>query len=159
VFEIHQVLKMNSEKRLLLVEDNEDDFVLMERALSKCGLKDSYIGVESGEEAIKFLSNPESASDIGLIVSDVKMAKINGFELHAWVRERPELASIPFALLTSSNAPRDREQARLAGISLYYVKPSHFIELIAIMQSLGNLCRTTATRDTKIESDKLLLDS
>jgi CheY-like chemotaxis protein len=118
--------------QLLLVEDNAGDFGLMKRALSKYDLQDSLVWMQSGEDAIRFLSNGES---VALIVSDLKMPKMDGLEFYAWIKSNPALSGIPFILLTSSNQQPDRQRAMLLGITHYYVKPAIFSELIEIAES------------------------
>jgi CheY-like chemotaxis protein len=94
---------MKTANRILLVEDNTDDYALIKRAFKKCGLEDSLAWMKSGKEAVKFLSEPESAASVALIVSDIKMAKVNGFEFHSWVQSKPALTSIPCVLAPSGD--------------------------------------------------------
>jgi CheY-like chemotaxis protein len=121
--------------QILLVEDNADDFALMKRAFTKCDIQDSLVWMQSGEDAVKFLSNGGATAPIALIVCDLKMPKMDGFEFYLWIRSKPEMENIPFLLLTASNEEPDRQRAILLGITQHYVKPSRFSDLREIANS------------------------
>jgi CheY-like chemotaxis protein len=129
--------KASPRNQILFVEDNADDFTLMKRAFMKCDLQDSLVWMQSGEDAVKLLSNSETTALIALIVCDLKMPMMDGFEFYMWTRSKPELQHIPFLLLTCSNEEPDRHRAIRMGIMHYYVKPSRLSKLMEIAESFG----------------------
>jgi CheY-like chemotaxis protein len=98
----------------LLVEDTDDDYLLFRRACCRAFDRQPTLRRESdGLAAIEFLAG--GADPPSLIVSDLKMPRLSGLELLKWVRGQPSVAQLPFVILSSSNAPQDREAAREAG--------------------------------------------
>ena len=95
-------------KTLLYVEDSPDDRFLVERA---CGMGQvSFLlkTVESGFEAIRYLSGEEEFGDRAenpipdLILLDLQMREADGFEVLRWIRGDPTTRAIPVALYTGS---------------------------------------------------------
>ena len=58
-----------------------------------------------------------------IILLDLKMPFLDGFEVLTWIRKQPELAKTPVAVLTSSAEERDRRRAAELGAKAYFVKP------------------------------------
>src|SRR5215470_5183655 len=93
---------------ILFVDDDPNDMLLVERALKKAGLSYPLIHGRDGEEAIDYLSGKPPYSDRtkhplpALILLDIKMPKINGFDVLNWMQCQPALAKIPVVILTAS---------------------------------------------------------
>ena len=123
-------------RRILLVEDEpalrEQVFFLLEQ--------EGYevVAAENGLDALSKLGafRPE------LILADVRMPKMDGFELCAAVRANSELAGVPFVFLTSRDAKEDRLRGRALGADDYLTKPFEVDELLAVLQS--RIARTDA---------------
>jgi len=134
---------------ILLVDD--DDFFkrLIERAVSKSRFKVSLQHVWDGEEAISYLSRGENFCDAAkypcpaLVLLDLKMPRVDGFEVLEWRLTRSELKEMPFVILTSSDLQRDKERALALGADHYFVKPISWQELVAIIETLDTLCGKT----------------
>jgi CheY-like chemotaxis protein len=122
------------EQKILLVEDSADDFALLNRAFSRCGMSEMIIWRKSGVDAVEFLTNQPPG--LLLVVCDLKMPRMDGFELLSWIKTQPQLKSLPFVILTNSNEERDRLRARELGAASYLVKPSEFSRLAEIAQKL-----------------------
>jgi CheY-like chemotaxis protein len=114
---------------ILLVEDDEDDVFLMERALSQTRLEVTMHIATNGQEAIDYLSGNGPYGDRAahplpaLIFLDLKLPFVNGFEVLEWMRSRPALSDIQVLVLTSSPEDRDRQRAQNLGVKAYLVKP------------------------------------
>ena len=114
---------------ILLVEDDEDDVFLMERALSRTGLEVPMHIAANGQEAIEYLSGSGRYGDRAahplpaLIFLDLKLPFVNGFEVLEWMRSQPALTEIQVLVLTSSPEDRDRQRAQSLGVKAYLVKP------------------------------------
>ncbi|EEF59550.1 response regulator [Pedosphaera parvula] len=120
---------------ILLVEDDENDVFFFKRAFLLSGLSNPLQVAENGENAIAYLSGAEAYADREkfpipmLIVMDIKMPRINGFEVLEWLRNRPELKHIPVVMLSSSSTESDKERARELGAAAYVSKPMEAKEL------------------------------
>jgi CheY-like chemotaxis protein len=127
---------------VLIVEDNENDFILLQRAFRKATIPATLKWVKDGSDAKAYLSG-ESPYDDRLenpfpvfILADLKMPRMDGFELLNWVRSKPLLKRIPVVVLTSSNQTLDINQAYEMGANSYLGKPSNFQDLIQLSNSL-----------------------
>jgi CheY-like chemotaxis protein len=133
---------MQDEALILLVEDDENDALVAERALRKAGVRNSIRHVTDGEQAIHYLSGEPPYQDRtrnplpGLILLDLKMPKFSGFDVLSWLQTRPELSSIPVVVLTGSLHPEDRKQAQRLGAVGYEVKPVEFDQIVAIARTI-----------------------
>jgi CheY-like chemotaxis protein len=97
-----------TEQRVLLVEDNADDVVLIQRAFRKANLFAPLTVLGDGEAAIRYLAGEAEYGQRArfpvpaLVLLDLKLPRKNGLEILQWARSRPELSGLPFVVLTSS---------------------------------------------------------
>jgi CheY-like chemotaxis protein len=133
---------MVQEATILLVEDDPDDVLLMQRAFSRARLANPLRVVRDGEEAIRYLSGQGiyKARDKYpvplLLLLDLRMPKKNGFEVLEWIRDQPEHNDLPVVVLTSSAEQPDAIKAFKLGASSYLVKPAQFDDLVQLMLRL-----------------------
>jgi len=133
-------MKGNGEFDILLVDDSADDAFFVRKALEKARMGKSCKWVEDGDEAIKYLrgegkyTNRREFPFPTVILSDLKMPRMSGFELLRWVREHPECAVIPTILFTSSAVVEDVVEAYRLGANAYMVKPSQPEEFVDILR-------------------------
>jgi CheY-like chemotaxis protein len=127
---------------ILLVEDREDDIVLIRKSFEKAELANPLYVVRNGEEAVAYLMGEEFFSNRNeyplpdLILLDLKMPKLDGFETLLWIRNQPGVRNIPVVILTSSAELRDVTRAYALGANSYLVKPvdfDHSIELVKVL--------------------------
>jgi CheY-like chemotaxis protein len=127
---------------ILLVEDREDDIVLIRKSFEKAELANPLYVVRNGEEAVAYLMGDGSFSNRNeyplpdLILLDLKMPKLDGFETLLWIRNQPGVRNIPVVILTSSAELRDVTRAYALGANSYLVKPvdfEHSIELVKVL--------------------------
>jgi CheY-like chemotaxis protein len=127
---------------ILLVEDREDDIVLIRKAFEKAELANPLYVVRNGEEAVAYLTGDAAFSNRNeyplpdLILLDLKMPRLDGFETLLWIRNQPGIRNIPVVILTSSAELRDVTRAYALGANSYLVKPvdfEHSIELVKVL--------------------------
>ena len=127
---------------ILLVEDRDDDIVLVRKAFEKAELANPMYVVKNGEEAVDYLmgdapfSNRNEYPLPDLILLDLKMPKLDGFETLLWLRNQPGIRNIPVVILTSSADLGDVTKAYALGANSYLVKPvdfEHSIELVKVL--------------------------
>ena len=114
---------------IMLAEDDDNDVFFMRRALQKSQLDIAIQVVSDGQQAVAYLSgegkfnNRDQYPLPSVILLDLKMPFLDGFEVLAWTRTQPSLKGVPVAVLTSSAEERDRRRARELGARAYFVKP------------------------------------
>jgi len=127
---------------ILLVEDDPNDALLIQRAFAKAGATSGLYWVEDGEEAIAYLAGEGRYGDRrrypypALMLLDLKLPRKSGFEVLNWIRGRPRIRRLPVVVLTSSSEHRDVDLAYDMGANSYLVKPVSFEDLIGMMQLL-----------------------
>lgn len=120
---------MEKKKRVLLVEDDENDVFFMRRALEKTKLGLSLEVVMDGQEALDYLAGTGTFVERtrfplpDILFIDLKLPYVNGFDVLSWVRGQPAFREMPVIILTSSPEDRDRSQAEQLGVRAYCVKP------------------------------------
>ena len=125
---------------ILLVEDDENDVLLIQRAFQKAGLRDCLKVVRNGEEAIEYLqgrgqySNRDRFPQPFLLLLDLRMPGTDGFEVLQWVRSQEELKRLLAVVLTSSNLQADVDRAYELGANSYLVKPVEFEAMVSLVQ-------------------------
>lgn len=133
---------MSARSLILLVEDSRDDAFFLRRAFLKAGFAHPIVDVRNGQQAVNYLSGNASYADRslyplpGLVVVDLKMPLMDGFELLGWLQSRPELEGLPAIVISSSALPTDREKAIKLGARDYFVKPNDPADLIGLVADL-----------------------
>lgn len=123
---------------VLLVEDSSDDVLLMRRAFEKAGLQNPLEHAQDGEGAIERLKTYIHSSQPlpVLVLLDIKMPKMDGFETLNWIRSNPETRELPVVMLTSSNLEPDIERSKSLGADSFLTKPPSLEDLTAMVQRL-----------------------
>ena len=128
---------------MLLVEDDPNDILLIQRAFAKACLVNPLKVVRDGEEALNYLSGSGEFADRGryplpsLILLDLKLPRKSGLEILQWLRQQPALKHIPVIVLTSSKESSDVSRAYDLGANSYLVKPVGFEGLLELVKSIG----------------------
>ena len=128
---------------ILLVEDNPDHVILTKRVLEDYKVANKVYVVGDGAEALDFIyhrgkySDGRNAPRPGLILLDIKLPKVDGFEVLKRLKTDPEHKSIPVVVLTTSS--RDEEVARgyAEGANSYVTKPVKFDEFANKVKNVG----------------------
>jgi CheY-like chemotaxis protein len=118
--------------RILLVEDNEMNRDMLSRRLQRKGYE-VLIAVD-GEAGVKMAASDKP----GLILMDMSLPVIDGWEATRRLKNAPETASIPIIALTAHVMDGDRDRALAAGCDDYDAKPIDFERLLGKMQALLN---------------------
>lgn len=118
---------------IMLVEDDENDILLVQRALHKNGINNPVHVSKDGEDAIDFLREVSKAGMAGptprLIFLDIKLPKKNGLEVLAWIKRHPTCSLLPTIVLSSSRQEKDVIEAYRRGANSFIVKPAKFEDL------------------------------
>jgi CheY-like chemotaxis protein len=129
----------NREAEILLVEDNPTDAELAIRALRKGKVSDRIIHLTNGAEALEFLFGDPAGppANLRLILLDLKMPKVDGFEVLDRIRASSLTKNIPVVVLTSSAQDIDVNRCYQLGVSSYVVKPIEYENLNRAFIQIG----------------------
>lgn len=115
---------------ILLVEDNEDDIIMMRESFGDDGLARVTAIARDGEEALASLRSGGKLPSVVLL--DINMPRMNGFEVLEELKRDPALCHIPVVMLTTSRREEDVVRSYKNGASSYITKPSDFDGLEAL---------------------------
>lgn len=130
-------------KYILLVEDNPDDVMLTQRALKKGHVLNPLVIAEDGAKALEFLfakgefSERDTNDRPSLILLDLKLPKVSGFEVLDAIKNDPLLKRVPVVILTSSKQEEDVIHGYDLGANSYIRKPVNFDTFIETVTQLG----------------------
>ena len=127
---------------ILLVDDNPGDIGLTRAALRDARILNEVHIVHDGEEALKFLKRRDEYANVprpDLVFLDLKMPKVDGYQVLAKMKADPELRRIPVVVMSSSSAEKDLARAYDAQISAYLVKPSNLDDYFNAIRSVKEL--------------------
>jgi CheY-like chemotaxis protein len=127
---------------ILLAEDDENDICLMGRAFGRAGIPNPLQVVHNGQEAIDYLAGTGAFAERtkhplpGLMLLDLKMPWMDGFDVLKWLREHSEFDTMPVVVLTSSKLQADVDKSRQLGVYDYRVKPHGFDDLVRLLDDV-----------------------
>ena len=127
---------------VLLAEDNPDEAYLLRRAFRQAGLPHEIIEVRDGVATIEYLKGTPPFNDRArypfprLLLLDLKMPKVNGFEVLAWLETQAEFSSLPAVVLSSSVFQADFQKALDLGAREFLTKPYDMEELVTMVEGL-----------------------
>ena len=133
---------MRRTETILVAEDDTDDAFFLQRAFQKAGVPTSLQFVKDGQEAIDYLDGEGDFTDRAayptpdLLLLDLKMPRINGFQVLEWVRQQPALKRLPVIIFSSSDEGKDINHAYDLGANSYLLKPHSSEDLITVAQKL-----------------------
>ncbi len=126
-------------RTLLVVEDNDLDVEVVERLIRRLRLELRVVRAANGEEALELLRADRAEARLEppmVLLLDINMPRMTGFELLAeMVRDR-ELAELPVFILSTSNNPQERDAAASYGVNGYLVKPIRAEQLQEVLGAL-----------------------
>jgi len=126
-----------------MAEDDADDRLLAQDALSECETASDLHFVENGEELLDYLfhrgpyGETGRAPHPGLILLDLNMPRKDGLEALQEIKAHPELCKIPVVVLTTSRADTDISRIYSLGANSFITKPVTYQELVHLMRILS----------------------
>lgn len=129
-------------KVLLVAEDDENDALLLERALRRADSTFQMVRVADGEELISYIQGKAPYQDRtvhpapSLVLLDLKMPRMDGFDVLQWRRETDGAHLLPVIVFSSSTLERDIRKAYSLGANSYVVKPMRSDALDGMVQAL-----------------------
>ncbi len=136
---------------ILHIEDDPNDVLLLEHACRKANVSCDLQRVADGDEAIAYLrgadgfANREKFPVPRLILLDLKMPRLNGFDVLEWLRKHDKLRTMPVVVLSSSNHDADLKRAYELGVNSYLIQPVSFDSLVEIVKAIHDYWLTLNT--------------
>ena len=151
-------MKLNNEIEplvILMAEDDPDDRLLAIEALEESRLLNPVHWVKDGVELLDYLYRREGYAhlpqvEVGLILLDLNMPRMDGREVLEHIKTDPTLRSIPIIILTTSRAEEDIINTYEMGVSGFISKPVSFQELVEMMKCVGKYWFEIVERPTYI---------
>ena len=145
---------MPARRTILVADDSNDDAFFLKRAFLKAGINAPLQFVTDGRAAVEYLTGTNAYADRAaypfpkLLLLDIKMPMMNGFDVLRWLKQNPDLKRLNVAMLSSSSEEQDVNLAYDLGANSYLVKPSSLDEFVQVAQALNdywlqvNVCPT-----------------
>ncbi|MGB3654654.1 MAG: response regulator [Rivularia sp. (in: cyanobacteria)] len=130
------------ESGILLVEDDSNDILFIQRAFRRSKLENPIQVVRDGDEAVAYLAGKGDYADRnlyplpGMILLDLKLPRRSGLEVLEWLRQQPIIKRIPVVILTSSKENIDVDKAYDIGVNSYLLKPVNHNALNEMIETL-----------------------
>jgi len=126
---LHNADAVFAQKHILIVDDDVRNIFSLTSVLEEHGMSVSF--AENGRDAIEKL---ESTPGIDLVLMDVMMPEMDGYETTRAIRERAQFRNLPIIALTAKAMKGDREKCIAAGASDYITKPVDTDQLLSLMR-------------------------
>lgn len=123
--------------RMLIVEDNKGDIVLIKRAFSQSNIQYEITVARTGEEAIDVLNNCHINDQMDMIILDLNLPGMSGHEVLQVLKNNEHYKHIPVFVLSSSRAIEDVVTSYEEHANCYLVKPHSLDMLREIIHRIG----------------------
>jgi CheY-like chemotaxis protein len=129
-------------RTILVAEDDAEDAFFLQRAFIQSGIQVRMDFVKDGQETISYLKGEDGFEDRhrfpfpGLLLLDLKMPKLDGFDVLRWLQTQAGLRRLPVTVLSSSEEPCDVNRAYDLGANSYLVKPAANDNLSDIVEKI-----------------------
>jgi len=140
-----------SPRHLLLVEDTGDDEELALLALERIEVEADVLVARDGEEAVRHLEGLEPGGLPAVVLMDLHLPRVDGFEVLRWSRGTRHTRLLPVVVMTSSRAPEDVRRAYELGANGYVCIP---VELGAFSEVVGIVGRYWLAANLSAEGDR-----
>ncbi|WP_420151763.1 response regulator [Spirosoma sp.] len=115
---------------VLIIDDDEDDHFIIKKAFQTDCSSTQVYGATTGRQALELLGSLQIIPTV--ILLDLNMPVMNGFEVLAHLKQSPNYQIIPVIILTTSQAAADKERAHQLGATDFITKPTSYEGMVAI---------------------------
>ena len=140
---------------IIAVDDEVDDIFFLRHIIQKTGVTHRFQPFGNGEAAVAGLSSmltPDTAFDVPLVCFlDVKMAAMTGFDVLRWIRGQKSLNALPVLMISSSDDPRDIDDARALGAQGYLKKYPSPGAMQTVLDEAREFAQLTSPRKTFLQ--------
>ena len=145
----------NENPPVLLAEDEETDAFILRMAFENAGIVHPLVVLRDGQEAVDYLCGNAPYTDRSvhplpaLLLLDLKMPRMDGFGVLAWLASRQDFKDLPAVVFSSSANDQDISKARQMGARDYFVKPHSLSDYAKIVQMIHSRWLTIASHQPK----------
>ncbi len=142
--------EMDNAFRILVAEDDENDVLLLRRAFTMASIEAPVFIARDGQEVVDYLrgnppfNNPEKFPLPNLLLLDLRMPRLDGFQVLEWLQRERELSHIVVVVFSSSAEAQDLQRACRLGANFYVVKPHDIRELEHVLERVRDYWREVA---------------
>jgi DNA-binding response OmpR family regulator len=130
------------EARILVIEDNDSDVFLLDRALKKQDFPFELIHLVNGGDALAFIRRQGAYADAAMpdmILLDLNLSKYTGEDILSEIRKARHLSGVPVCVWSSSRSGRDQAVLKELGVAKFITKPSGLDQFMEIGKTLKDL--------------------
>ncbi len=126
--------------RLLLADDDEDDFFIIRQAFEELGRPYTLQHVRDGKELLDYLStNVEGGRQIpDLIILDINMPRVNGFQALEMIRKSETYAEVPVFIYSTSVTSEDKQKCMMLGANAFFTKAYTYKKVLAFAADIDS---------------------
>ena len=134
---------MHRQCTILIVDDDENDIFFVKRAFTEINVHCTFQMLKNGQEVVDYLeghgeyANREKYPLPMMILMDLKMPSMDGFQVLGWLRTRPGIKVIPTIVFSSSDLPSDITRAYELGANSFMTKSVTYDGLLLKLQTLS----------------------
>ena len=129
-------MSLLSTRRILVVEDSAADVELLQLAFKRAAVSHPVDAVHTGKEAINYIAT--TAIPPALVIVDLNLPGMPGFELLRLLRQDPRLKDVPIIVFTTLEKPGDLERALSLGATSFRAKPLSLCEFVQDVEIIRN---------------------
>jgi CheY-like chemotaxis protein len=143
------------------VEDNPNDVLLFRKALRRASIFSPVIRVENGAEAIAYLEAEGKYADRklfpfpDLLITDLHMPLLDGFDLIKWVRAHPAMVTLPIVVFSSSNREEDVTRACMLGANACLQKMRELDSFVSKLQAIYGVWQPSDPSASQVPAHKI----
>jgi CheY-like chemotaxis protein len=133
---------------IVLIEDDDGHATLVERNLRRAGISNHFVRFHDGQQALDYFFGPapgatgsghpplEALTNL-VVLLDLKMPRVDGFEVLRRLKESSSTAAVPVIILTTTDDPREIARCYELGCNVYVCKPVEYDAFIEAVRRLG----------------------
>ncbi len=143
---------------ILSIDDSPDDLMLLLLSCASMQVCFQLQTADGGKMGLAYLQGTDQFADRtrfpwpNLVILDLKMPGISGFEVLAWMRSHPETERLPVVIFTASTHPEDRARAMELGATRYEVKPVSFEGIQEFVGAIDAMLQANLSRADSCEA-------
>ena len=133
---------MRNDAIILVAEDDDGHFTLLEKSLLRSGIHNQIIHFTDGQETIEFVNRLKDPSFVHskhpcLLLLDIRIPKVDGLQILKFIKCDPEIKKLPVVVFTAAGHPQVVEECRGLGCNMFVAKPVAYEDFSASMERIG----------------------
>ena len=134
-------MSAHSLAKVFIVEDDSDDILMADKLMLRNRVRTDFTYFRDGEECIEYLSDKTKLQNgrPDLVLLDLNLPRVDGWEVLKFIKQDPDLQSIPVMMLSGSTDPDDIVNGRKLGATAYLTKPLNLGSLKTIVRHVNSL--------------------